>query len=193
MEDRLNILEKKEERNKNIEVTLQNLTTETKEKEQYDRNRNLEINQMDWLPNENLKEIVQRVADNFNIKSYKPEQIEAAHRIPNRNRQKPSAVIIQFKHRDYRDAWLEHKKRIVTNDNMYRNGNRKRIYLNENMSPYYKSLFWKAKTFARENNIKYVWFRRGKIMMRRNEDEKEVKVIRSEEDLKLETPNQQEV
>lgn len=71
---------------------------------------------------------------------------------------------------------------------MYNNGNRKRIYLNENMTAYYKNLFWKVKTFARERNFKYVWYRNGKIMMRKDNDTAEVIHINGEEDLlKLQT------
>jgi hypothetical protein len=33
---------------------------------------------------------------------------------------------------------------------MFRNGNRGKIYLNENMTPHSKSLFWKTKNFAKE-------------------------------------------
>lgn len=185
MEERLFKLENSEANGKEIEKKIQELTLDAKEKDQYERNRNLEINQLDWLPNENIREVVQRVADKFNIKSFKHEQIEAGHRIPNRNKTKPSVIILQFKHREFRDAWLATRKKIVTNNDIYSNDHGNRIYLNENMSPFYKNLFWKAKSFAKENNIKYVWFMRGKIMMRKDETHEEVKWVRSEEDLKL--------
>ena len=160
---------------------------ESKQREQYDRNRNLEVNQLDWLQDENLNQVIKNLASNFNIE-YHESEIEAAHRIPNRNKNKPSSVIIQFKHRNSRDKWLNEKKRIVTNDNMYRNGNRQRIYINENMTPYMKTLFWKTRNFAKENSFDYVWFRNGKIMMRKNKEEKEVIMIREDDDLlKLQT------
>lgn len=154
-----------------------------KEKEQYERNRNIEINQLDWLPNENLKEVIQKVAHSFGLDNYRPEHIDAAHRIPNRNKEKPSTIIIQFKHREGRDAWVAQRKKVVTNDDIHKNGNGRRIYLNENMTPHYKELFWKTKMYAKEHNIKYVWFLRGKIMTRKQEGDKEVKIVRSEKDL----------
>jgi len=46
-----------------------------------------------------------------------------------------------------------------------------------------KSLFWKARNFAKQNNYAYVWFRNGKIMMRKNKDAREVTTIRDEEEL----------
>ena len=183
LEDRMQTLENKEVKYKKIEQTIETMSNTSREKEQYDRNRNLEIGQLDWMENEKLPEVIQRVAENFNVQNFRQEQIETAHRIPNRDKDKPSVLIIQFKHRESRNQWLEQKKRIVTNDNIYRNGNRRRVYLNENMTPYYKNLFWKTKNYARSNNIKYVWFKNGKIMMRRSELDKEVRVVRNDEDL----------
>jgi len=183
MEVRVQELENCEVRHKATEKKIATIDREAKEKEQYNRNRNLEVNQLDWLPDENIRQVMENLAHNFNIQGFQQDQIDAIHRIPNRNKNKPSTLIVQFKHRDCRDMWLLQKKRIVTNDNMYRNGNRRRIYLNENMTPYSKQLFWKSRNFAKDNDYKYVWFRNGKIMMRKNADVQEVKTIREEEDL----------
>ena len=182
LEEKIQAMENKEEKTVLLEKKLNTMYRETKEKEQYDRNRNLEINQLDWLQEENLKQVINDLARNFNI-AHQDAEIETAHIIPNRNRNKPSTVIIQFKHRNSRDKWLNEKKRIVTNDNMYRNGNRQRIYINENMTPFMKTLFWKTKTWAKQNDYSYVWFKNGKILMRKNKEEEEVKTIHEEEDL----------
>lgn len=181
-EVRLAKLEGDNEKNAIIEKRMNTMYREAKEKEQYDRNRNLEINQLDWLQDENLHQVIGDLASNFNIQ-HSDSEIEAAHRIPNRDSNKPSTLIIQFKSRDYRDKWLKEKKRVVTNDSMYRNGNRKRIYLNENMTPYMKSLFWKTRMQAKEKNHDYVWFRNGKIMVRKNKDDNNVILIKEESDL----------
>jgi hypothetical protein len=191
MEQRLQVLENREVVNKKVEETVKTFKKETKEKEQYDRNRNLEISQLEWLHEENLLRVINSLAQNFNVQGYNENQIEVAHRIPNKNSNKPSTVIIQFKHRDARNMWMQQRRKIVTNDNIYRNGNRQRIYLNENMTPYMKTLFWKTRMYARTNDYKYTWFRNGKIMMRKNENEQEVVTIHEEEDLtKLETKMQ---
>jgi hypothetical protein len=189
LKERMNQLEKKIEQNQltkdeNVALlqNIQEVKMEVKEKDQYDRNRNLEINGLDWPNNENLQETVQRVADAYGVNFYKPDQVDVGHRIPNKNKNKPSAIIIQFKHRESRDAWLSSRKKIVTNDNIWRNGNGSRVYLNENMSPYFKELFWKTKNFAKEKNIKFVWFRQGKIHMRTHENDS-FRIIKSEEDL----------
>jgi hypothetical protein len=189
LEIRIQELENKEERTKVLEKKMNTMFIENKDKEQYDRNRNLEIGQLDWLTNENLPQVISELAKNFNIQ-HNDNEIETAHRIPNRNKEKPSVIIIQFKNRNYRDKWLQQRKRIVTNDNMYRNGNRKRIYLNENMTPYTKSLFWKTREFARQFDYKYVWFRNGKIMMRKDGDTQTVNIVHEEDDLIKLTPRQ---
>lgn len=182
MEERFNNLEEAKKEHQMLNGEIQQLRNDVREKDQYERNRNLEINGLDWLPNEDLPQVVQKVATAFGVKNYKKEMIDAAHRIPNKNKDKPSTLIMQFKHRDCRDAWLRAKKTIVTNDSLYRNGNGKRVYINENMSPYYRELFWKTKAFAKENGYKFVWFLRGKVMMKKNEGDKDVFVIKSEAD-----------
>lgn len=182
MEEKVQNFENIEEKNLAVEKRMNILHKEMKEKEQYERNKNLEINQLDWMENEDLTKVIEDLAKNFNV-SFQSTEIEKAHRIPNRNKNKPSSVIIQFKFRESRDRWLKEKRRIVTNDNMYRNGNRQRIFINENMTPFTKTLFWKTKMWAKEKKYAFVWFRNGKIMMRKNKDDKEVKIIHEEEDL----------
>jgi hypothetical protein len=188
---RIEILEKKitgtncetEENSQLTQKAVQELKIELKEKDQYDRNRNLEINGLDWPTQENLRDTVQRVANCYGLDFHRAEHVDVGHRIPNKNKNKASTIILQFKHRESRDAWLAAKRRIVTNDNVFGNGHGSRIYLNENMSPFYKDLFWKTKNFAKENEYKYVWFKQGKIMMRKHEKDNLVRVIKCEADL----------
>ena len=166
-----------------MEERLEELKVNVHEKEQYDRNRNLEINEMDMMTNENSTDLVCKLANKFGIEHFRPDMIDKVHRIPNNNKNKCSTLIVQFKFREARDAWLKAKKHVVTNDDLFGNGNGKRVYINENMSPFYKNLFWKTKTHAAENKIKYVWFARGKVLMRKTEKDT-VTWVRSEKDLK---------
>jgi hypothetical protein len=157
-ERRIQMLENKDVKYNAMEKKMSEIQKSVTDKEQYERNRNLEICQLDWLENENIPQVLENLARNFNI-PFSHNEVEVAHRIPNRNKEKPSALIVQFKHRESRNRWMEQRKRIVTNDNMYRNGNRKRIYLNENMTPHMKMLFWKTKNYATQNNYRYVRFK----------------------------------
>ena len=111
METRIQHLENREQINLVLEQRMNTMQLELKDKEQYDRNRNLEVNQLDWLPDENLGQVIKSLANNFNI-TYHESEIETAHRIPNRNKKKPSTIIIQFKHRNSRDKWLNEKKEL---------------------------------------------------------------------------------
>ena len=52
------------------------------------------------------------------------------------------------------------------------------------MTPHYRKLFWATKTYARANNIRYVWFFRGKIWMRVKEGDKAI-IVKSEKDLSV--------
>ena len=162
------------------QLEVEQLKMNTRERDQYERNRNIEVHNVDQAKNENLRDVVGKLATAFGIRYYRPEMIDAAHRLPSKNKDRPPAIIIQFKFRDSRDAWINEKKTVVTNDQLFANSNGTRIYINENMTPYYKDLFWKTKKHARENNIKFVWFLRGKIMVRIKEGDKRIYVCSKE-------------
>jgi len=125
-----------------------------------------------------------KIAQQFDINTYNATQVDKAHRIPNRNPNKNEAIVVQFKCRVDRDAWITARKKVVTNDAAFSNGNRKRIYINEHLTPYYKSLLWKTKEHAKLKGYKYVWIKNGRIAMRKAEGDKNVYTIRSELDLK---------
>ena len=180
-------LEQKNETEKHYNVLQKNMEEmrlKQHESEQYERNKNIEINGLDEVKNENVNDIMQKLATAFKVDDFKLNMVDKMHRIPSKNKDKPNTLIVQFKHRMDRDKWLESKKKTVTNDQILQNANGKRIYVNENMTPYYRQLFWKTKNYAKENNIKYVWFKNGKVLTRVDEKEKKVTVIRSEMDLK---------
>jgi len=167
-----------------LEKRIEEMKLSQCEKEQYDRNKNIEINGLEENPKENLHDVMKKMADAYGIQDYRTDVVEKMHRIPSKNKEKVSSIIVQFKRREDRDKWISAKKRTVTNDQILQNSNGKRIFVNENMTPHFRQLFWKAKNFAKENKYKYVWFKNGKVLMRKEESDKAVMVIRSERDLK---------
>ena len=167
-----------------LENKIDEMKINQHEMEQYERNKNIEINGLDEIRNESTHDVIKKLAKAFVIEDFKPDTVEKAHRIPNKNKDKTNSFIVQFKNREARDKWIEAKKKIVTNDQLLQNGNGRRVFINEHMTPYYRQLFWKTKNHAKENNIKFVWFKNGKVLTRVSADEKKVVVIRSENDLK---------
>lgn len=152
------------------------------EQEQYMRNKNIEIANVDVCQNEDIVDTIERIAKQFNI-SHDLKEVEKAHRVPTRNPNKTPNIVIQFKTREDRDKWIKSRKKTTTNDDCFKNGNGRKIFINEHMTQYNKNLFWKTKEYARQNQIKFVWFREGKVRMKKDESQKIIQIVRSESDL----------
>jgi len=187
LEERTKTLEGKASDKNEREEDLQRIKSTQNEMEQYSRNRNLEIlgvEKPQEKPQENVREIVRKIAEVLQLDNFEAEQIEMCHRIPSRNTERAESIIVQFKSRVHREEWLEkRKKKVVTNAQIGNKDNKKRIYINEHMTQYYKQLFWKTKQYAKVKQIKFVWIKNSKIYIRGSEDQKEIRWIRKEEDL----------
>ena len=59
-----------------------------------------------------------------------------------------------------------------------------KIFINENLTPTRKKLFWKAKQLAKTNNYKFFWTVNGNVFVRKAE-ETEAVLIKNEHDLRL--------
>jgi len=93
MEKKIDEFENNNKSQEKVSDRIEEINLAVHEKEQYDRNRNIEINELDRLPNEKLPEVVRKLANAFGITFYRPEMIDAAHRIPNKNKNKPDCLI----------------------------------------------------------------------------------------------------
>ncbi|RZF37580.1 hypothetical protein LSTR_LSTR016142, partial [Laodelphax striatellus] len=51
------------------------------------------------------------------------------------------------------------------------------VYINENLSPYYRNLLKETKSFAKENNFMFTWVRNGKIYVRKNENSRAIRIM----------------
>lgn len=112
-------------------------------------------------------------------------EIEAAHRLPSRIANK-SRIIVQLSSCKKRDLFL-YKKRTVLSSNILTGGSSQvgenRVFINENLNPFYKELLWRAKGVAKDLGYKFVWLSRGKILVKKSEETKQVIKINSFLDL----------
>jgi hypothetical protein len=49
-----------------------------------------------------------------------------------------------------------------------------RIYINENLSPFFRELLWKSKIRAKEAGYKFIWYSFGKILVRKDASDNKV-------------------
>ena len=70
----------------------------------------------------------------------------------------------------------------VTNSRIGNGNSEQRIYINENLTPYYKTVFWKAKIRAKEIGFTFVWLRSGIIFV---SHDKKSHLIRIEKEIDI--------
>lgn len=165
------------------EGSIRDLTTRLNQLEQYSRNKNIEIVNVEKIDTDNVEEVVLAIGNKLGVKIEK-SQIEAAHRLPRRGRgSAPEKIIVQFASRKTRDEFVLSKKVITNSDIFGQLGKGSRIYINENLTPYYQDILWKAKQFSKEFSFKFVWVQRGNVLMRKDENSREITKIKSVNDL----------
>lgn len=151
------------------------LSVEVAELDQYGRRFNLEIHglKVEGDPrNEKLEDVLKKVARDIRVE-YDNGYIHQAHRLQPRRDGKPPTVIVQFFSKVTRDLWLQHGRKAKI-------GN---VFFNENLCPQYRLLLKEAKIRAKTHSYSFVWFRGGRILVKRRENDNNVIVIKTWGDL----------
>lgn len=165
-----------------------NLALEQKlnEYEQSSRKLNIEIVGVEYLPNENVKDIVTKIGDEIGVSSHNIEWVKRSR--PAKQGAKPSPIIIGFKASgvECRNKWLEKRRQIfeksITSNMIIPGGSvNNRIYINEDLIPTTRALLWNAKKQL-HGVCKYIWVTNGKILVKKAEGEKTI-WLRSQSDI----------
>lgn len=85
--------------------------------DQYHRNRNVEIQGVKELPNEDCADIIVNIANEININIEKTD-IDVPHRLKKPKGNRPAAIIAQFKSCQKRDLLLTEKKHTTLNNHI---------------------------------------------------------------------------
>lgn len=156
-----------------LQRKLEEQTIATEEANQYGRNKNLQIDGIPEGAGEDLASIIEAIGSNIGT-AVKKTDIEAIHRVSrhNGNMQK-RPIILQFARRSLRDEFLQKSKsKRPSTVCIFKESPAQPIYVNEHMTPYFSSLFHGARTKKDANDarfFKYVWFKNGKLFVRKSE------------------------
>jgi hypothetical protein len=172
------------EENKELKERADQMEIEIHHLAQYSRNRNIELHGIPEQQGEKIEEIVIQVGKKLQVDFNNSDFV--AHRIGMNNHRKniPRPIIVQFDKRKIRDNILKNGKqsKLSTKDiNMQFMDNP--LYVNENLSPYFKKLFHQAKQLKTSHGFRYIWIANSKILVKKQEGSKPV-CIGSEKDLK---------
>lgn len=156
--------------------------------EQVARNKNIEISGVPVVEGERLDTVINKLAQKCSLNSSAAD-VDVMHRIPARNG--VPKIVVQFKTRQVRDMWVNARKHanIQSSDIVVASGPPVPVYINEQLTPFMKELFWKTKQEARMKGYHMVWFKNNKILVKRNLSDNSVIRIASESDLSKLAPN----
>lgn len=116
--------------------------------EQSSLKQNLEIVGVEYIPGENLREIVTKIGDEMGVKSNEIEWVKRSRQSKQDN--KPSSIIIGFKASgiESREDWLANRRKLIqlNNNSIITGGSTtNKIFINEDLTKTIKTLMWNAK------------------------------------------------
>jgi len=175
--------------NQSLKNKVLDLENQINNIDNYGRRQNLEIQGIPFSPEENTKEIAYNALKKIK-EDIKMDDLDLVHRLGREKNKEGKinetrAIIVRFKARQIRNAVFENRRKLyeLTCENLgYDNKNH--FFINENLSPPTKTLFYEANKLKKELNWKYIWTKNGSIYLRK-EDNTQIYNIKSKEDLNL--------
>ncbi|KAG8276252.1 hypothetical protein J6590_069477 [Homalodisca vitripennis] len=113
--------------------------------------------------------------------TFNNEDISTAHRLQApKNRNFHASIVVQFARRSVRASWLTaaKKKKLQTTD-LHSSLKPAPVFVVEHLSPHNRELLQEAKAMVRENKLAYAWCSNGKILVRKSENSRAVRIFRS--------------
>lgn len=156
--------------NQKLQDELTDIKKQLNKKEQKELKNNLIVNGIQYMQNENLSEIINKIGQILEV----PTGQYTAYRL--KQGEKNSAIKIILQDENTKKEMLKSKKKFTlqTKDLGYSTNNK--IYLNHDLTKANLELFKEAKTFKKENGYKYLWISNGNILLRKDEKSKIVQV-----------------
>lgn len=170
----------------NININLENrigaMEQRIEELEQKKLNKYLEIANVPTKTIEEMKQVVNNIAAKLKQPT---EDIKSSKRIQGQKDQS-TKILVEFKDEYCQEKWINTGKNVditVADIHPTIENNNNTVYLREYMTKYNKQLFWNTKQELKvTGKFKYVWFKRGFIRARKDDNEK-VYIIKNIDDL----------
>lgn len=122
---------------------------------------------------ESKNEMYADTIEKMNVKLGTKVSINNFYRIPSKFSDKPRKISLILNSRAEKNAIMKQvkKEKLVAKD-FDASWNNTPVYFNNLMTYSNKTLFFKAKTTAKQMGYKYVWFNNNNIFVKKNEDSK---------------------
>lgn len=151
--------------------------------EQSQMENKLEICGVEKTENENLLNIVEKIAQKIRLDTRDVVDAYRKERRATPAQKRISSTIIVTLKAGRRDGWLESAKATTVTGSDIDREDSEEIFMREALTPATSFLLWKSKTeLKKEHLYKYVWCKRGNVLIRENETAK-IHTIRSVDDI----------
>lgn len=166
---------------KEIDATTEHLKTEieflkttVESEKQYSRSKNFIISGIPMQRDENIKLEVSKLLSEMKIYHHPGEM--TVHRLPTKTGE--PQVFVQCYTREARDYIVRQARKIRPKLSFIApTAEDKPIYFNDHTTPYFTQLMLKAKAIKKEKNYKYVWLDGNKIMMKKDDRAKPIRIF----------------
>ena len=147
-----------EKNNKLLQMAMNDL-------QQYSRRDCMEIKGIEYTANESTDEIVVNVAKKMGLTLAKAD-ISVSHRLNYQAQEHssfhdledlPPKIIAKFMSRNVRDNFMKNKNIIKKED---------RIYINESLTKENRQIFNNCLRYKKKHQIKYIWTKNGKTLLK---------------------------
>lgn len=140
----------------------------------------LKISNMPATEDENLMSIFRQICQTIDF-PFNQDRILSCYRVKNKAAHGP--IFVKFISEIDKETFIRKKKEkhILLTTQIFSLTPVVPIFINEVMSPYNYNIYKQLKINQTKYNIKYVWFKKGKLFVRISDDAPQ-KIIRSQED-----------
>lgn len=183
VDGRISELEKTKSELITLQMNISKLERESNARDQWNRMNNIEIKGIPFTKSENLLDMVLKIGSTVDFPLVQ-EQINFVTRVPSRNDNKIKPIIVSFVNRYCKENFIassrSFKSLSISDLNLSGKG---RVYINDHLTTFNKSLLARAKETAKERGFLFIWVKHCKVHVRKDTTSP-VYIIHSERDLR---------
>lgn len=179
-------LAESEEKNKELRALvesqgqqIQRLEIKLHTTDQASRDDLIEIHGIEKVKGEKAEDVEKKVSSLFKAWNLEAAHITKAHRIYSKNDSAPP-ILVKFSSVLSRNKVLRSAKKVSDRSQglIFPNARNKekKIFIGESLNSYYKKLLYNTKGAAKEKGFKFAWVVDGKILVRKNEGAKAIRI-----------------
>jgi hypothetical protein len=189
LDEKNKVIKRLEEENTKLQTLVNKIEDKLAIIEKSSRACNIEIQAVPEINNENVLDLFKKICGVVGV-PIENSSIRCCHRVAKMDpsTKRPRNILVSLSSTYQRDQILSaayrynklHRDNTLGSTHLGINGEHRRIFVTEHLSPSMKSLYAESRKLAKEFNYKYVWVRYGKVFLRRDDSSSAIYVRNSE-------------